>query len=751
MTCGWEALALALPLALGDRLALLALALRGLQSLGFTGQVAGWTVITLIVVFPAALISGIQFPVLVSLLGRGQRELGAQLGRAYAWNTVGAILGSLAGGFGLLPLASAIGAWKLAAILLAVLALAVLLWDYRRQRRPAALLLPLAVTGAAALCLLAMGPTAVWRHSGIGAGRATAPSAWTYNNLREWQHNKRRAIDWQTDGAEASVAISRGSGFAFLVNGKSDGNCLHDSATQIMFPMIGAMLHPDPRSSLVIGLGTGESAGWLAALPQMERVDVVEIEPAIAYVAAACSPLNHNVLEHPKVHIAYNDARELIHTSRRRYDLIASEPSNPYRAGVASLYTLEFYEAAKQRLNPGGLFVQWLQGYEIDVATVRIVLATLSRVFPHVEIWEAKPDDLVLVCGAEPLQYDLARLQGRLYEPVVREAVRIGWRTTTVEGVLAHFVAGPRYVRAVAAQPQVAVNTDNLNLLEYSFARTIVAGRQSAFSLFTLRDEARALGAARPRGIEEGVDWEEKVADQHLAFLAALGDAPINPQFYSGERSKRAEALAYFAFANGRPIATNWTAQKKSPDDLIELLALAWGYAEIGFEAKARPLIEQVRPHGQTEALILDALLLYAQNQQAAAAERLEQACLRLREDPTVLRKLSERGIRLAYDIADKDPQQAPRMEAALSRPLAVMMANEQRRMTRCLVAHKVSPALAAPAMAELEPHVPWTLEMLALRAEAYAAAKHPLAAKAQRDLALFREQAPETRVLMPQ
>ena len=747
LSCGAEALAIAIPLALGDRLAILALSLQGLRYFGFAGQIAAWTVICLIVIFPAAVISGVQFPLLVSLLGRGQRDVGKHLGQAFAWNTAGAILGALSGGFGLLSLATAPGAWKLCVILLAALSVVLLLTARRGEQQPLRMLPPLAVNFAAAICLFAVGPTAVWRHSGIGAGRANPPSAAGYNAMRDWAQLKRRMIAWETDGAEASVAISRGNAVAFLVNGKSDGDCVGDAGTQIMFPMIGAMLHPDPRECLVIGLGTGESAGWLAALPMTQRVDVAEIEPAIARVAQECALLNHNVLAHPKVHVAFNDAREVVQTTRRQYDLIASEPSNPYRAGVASLYTRDFYEAARQRLKPGGLFVQWLQGYEIDIPTVRMVLATLHGVFPHVEVWEAKPDDLVLVCSADPLSYDLARLQSRVELPAVREALRVGWRTTRVEGVLAHYVAGEKYVAAVAQQPAAEVNTDNQNLLEYSFARSIVPGAAGPFTVAGLREEARQLGDDRPAAISGDVDWEA-VADQRLAYLAAIGDAQFMPQGYTGDRGHRAVALANFDAGNGAGITASWELQSKPPFDLIETLALAWGYAELGDESKARPLIERLRPDGAIEAMILEADLLHQQKQHEAAADKLIAAFVAMRSDATVLRRVGEHAMRLAAEIVDKDEQQSPRLNEALSQPLAVLLLNEMRLRTRCYVAKRASLPAAAAAIAELEPHVPWDYELLKLRQEAYQAIKDSREAIATRDLMLFQFHAPDAQVL---
>ena len=100
------------------------------------------------------------------------------------------------------------------------------------------------------------------------------------------------------------------------------------------------------------------------------------------------------------------DAREVLQTTPKRYDVVFSEPSNPYRAGIASLYTQEFYQQVAERLTDGGVFVQWLQAYEVDAQTVRTVYATLDSVFPHVETWEGRTDDLLLVCSNRPIRHD---------------------------------------------------------------------------------------------------------------------------------------------------------------------------------------------------------------------------------------------------------------------------------------------------------------------------------------------------------
>src|SRR5581483_11417933 len=166
LTLGAEAALIALPYALGDRIAIWTALLRPLGSIGFAGLLAGWAAICAVVVLPAAFLAGVQFPLLIALLGAGDDEVGSQVGLAYAWNTGGAILGSLAGGFGALPILTAPGAWRLVVVMLAALAV----WSLaaaRRERAPerrGGWMLALALAALAVALLSARGPTAAWRH-----------------------------------------------------------------------------------------------------------------------------------------------------------------------------------------------------------------------------------------------------------------------------------------------------------------------------------------------------------------------------------------------------------------------------------------------------------------------------------------------------------------------------------------------------------------------------------------------------------
>ncbi|MCU0963370.1 MAG: fused MFS/spermidine synthase, partial [Pirellulaceae bacterium] len=611
LTCGGEAVCLAIPFALGDRLAVQA-ALWTEASATFLEHVTSWTGIALIVVFPAALLSGLQYPILVSLLGEGEQRIGRQVGWCGAWNTIGAIAGSLCGGFGALPLLSAPGAWRLVALLLATVGLGAAIVAVWGQSRPwRRLALPVVLTAAAVSLITYDGPTAVWRHSGIGAGRVALPADRAPNSMRDWAHRRRRRLLWEADGVEASIGLVTDNALSFYVNGKCDGNALDDAGTQIMLGMLPALLHPAPQSGLVVGLGTGESAGWLAEVDEIERVEVVELEPAVDEMARRCAAVNFNVLEHPKVHRRYADAREVLMTARQRYDLIVSEPSNPYRAGVANLFTREFYTVAQQALQPGGLFVQWLQAYEVDVPTVRTVFATLRSVFGFVEVWQSQRGDLLLVCAAEARPLPVAALRSKLLREPFRSALANAWRVTDLEGVCSRYVAGTELVERWSNWPQQAPNTDDRNRVEYGFARTV--GADAGFSVSVLAREAEASGGARPWVTDGELDWE-RVRDHRQIFAATWSGDTSVPRDASPRQRWRARFLqAYYGGAATREMVDMWEATPYEAVFPSEVAILALAYADVG-DPRALPLAEQLASYYPAESASLVTLTRWRQD-----------------------------------------------------------------------------------------------------------------------------------------
>ena len=525
-TCLLEAAAVAGTFALGDRIAILTLALLPLRVAGFGTQIVCWTLVTALVVLPPALIAGYQFPLLIALFGRGRDHVGTQVGRAYAANTAGAILGSLAGGFGLLPWLSATGAWQLVAIALSVLGAAAVLIDRINGARATrtALSWQVAVAVAAIFLLGATGPTAVWRDTGIGAFRADPKDVLTsVNQFRDWNNLQRRTLVWEGDGVESGVALTRASlGYSLFINGKSDGSARGDAGNLVMLGLLGALASPNAHQALIIGLGTGSSAGWLANVPSIQRVDIVELEPLVVDVARACGPVNQNVLQNPKVTLTIGDAREMLQTTKERYDVIASQPSNPFRAGIASLFTLEYYRSAADRLTDDGVFVQWVQGYEIDTPTLRTIYKTLGTVFPQIETWQTDRYDLVLVASKHPHRYRAREMARRIAEEPFKSALADTWRAVNMEGLLAHYIANDSFARAITGAAGVSVNTDDRNVVEFESGRSV--GRR-LFPVAEIKEESLTNGSSRPPlEDEDSVRWPE-LDTAYASYNAAQGSA----------------------------------------------------------------------------------------------------------------------------------------------------------------------------------------------------------------------------------
>ncbi|MGA2033004.1 MAG: fused MFS/spermidine synthase [Thermoguttaceae bacterium] len=723
-----EAAAVAYPFAWGDGLAMQALLFRSQGVCGVNSLVFGWTVITALVVLPTALVAGFQFPLLIALLGRGSRDVGKQVGRAFAWNTVGAILGSLAGGFGLLPLLSAPGAWRAVVLLLAGQTALVALASLRRERRPAVVAGSTAVLAAALTLLCATGPTAVWRHSGIGAGRATL-TAWTPNAIRDWRQAIVRCICWQADGVEASIAISDGFSFSFYVNGKIDGNAIADADTQIMSGLLEGILHGRPQTGLVVGLGTGETAGWMAEIPSMRHVDVVEIEPRVLEMARRCADVNHQVLEHPKVGIAVADAREFLLTSTARYDLIFSEPSNPYRAGIASLFTREFYRAVRQRLQPGGIFGQWLQAYEVDQQTVRTALATLRNVFGHVEIWQTGPNDMLMICTEQPLAYDAALLRRQIGDAPYRSALAVAWQTRDLEGFLAHYVAGQEAVEKFSLQDAERTNSDDCNYIEYGFART-VGQRGGGFSIGKLRNLAVACGAQRP-AVSGKVQWERVEDERQVLYGVGHGDVLIPPSPTPAQRT-RAAIFDCFWKEDYAGVVALWQARDYAAVSPAESAYLCLALALQG-RTEAVPLLAELRGAMPAEADAIRAALLLQKGDTPRAADLLVEVFTRLHDDPWILSVVGQIALKAAATVADRDPRQAARLYAAVRTPFAAEQFEDQRRRTAFTLARE--PAQTMESLAALEPYPPWEEPLLQRRLGIYRAADDPRASAAAADL----------------
>jgi spermidine synthase len=229
-------------------------------------------------------------------------------------------------------------------------------------------------------------------------------------------------VVYEGEGMNSSVAVTLvDEGVRnFHVSGKIEASSEpQDMRLQRMLGHIPALVHPEPRSVLVVGCGAGVTAGSFVVHPSVKRIVICEIEPLIPRVVAEhFSAENYGVVKHKNVEVIYDDARHFILTTREKFDVITSDPINPWVKGAATLYTREYFELCKRRLNADGVITQWVPLYESNAAAVKSELATFFYVFPEGTVWsndvEGQGYDVVLLGQVGPLTIDVDQLQARL-------------------------------------------------------------------------------------------------------------------------------------------------------------------------------------------------------------------------------------------------------------------------------------------------------------------------------------------------
>jgi len=376
-----------------------------------------------VAILPAACLWGASFPLALAAAAR-REDTGMMVGRIYAANTVGAIIGAL--GFSLIaiPWIGTQGAQQLlialAFIAGSIMLAPILLASYRRARSARGPFAGFARIGGVAAVVLTLGLTAL-------LARALPPipaEAIAYGRQLPLQQELPEML-YVGEGINASVAVTwRSDGLiAFHVSGKAEASTAEpDMRLQRMLGHISALLHPRPKSVLIVGLGAGVTAGSFVLHPDVERIVICEIEPLIPQkVAPFFAKENYDVLKDPRVTVVYDDARHYLLTTREKFDVITSDPIHPWVKGAATLYTREYFELAKNHLNPGGVITQWVPLYESSIAVIKIEMATFFGVFRDGVVW-ANDDagqgyDVVMFARTEPTPIDVDALQRRLDRP----------------------------------------------------------------------------------------------------------------------------------------------------------------------------------------------------------------------------------------------------------------------------------------------------------------------------------------------
>ena len=375
------------------------------------------------VVLLPAIGMGMTFPLLTDLTARSAKARGEDVGAAYALNTIGSILGAVLTGFVLVvalgtqaTLRVGLIANGIAALALAGLAARGIAEASAEDRRIRVRVLTAGVFGTMTLLAAAAAPGWSTRLIDLGPTIYARQPMDKAARQRFLEHRGVRQLSFR-EGPNATVSVWEGeTGRSLRVNGKVDASDRGDMDTQIMIGLAPVVARSGATSAFLIGQGTGVTTRVLATVPGMTRVKVVEIEPAVLQMDSFFLRVNDSVLARPNVHAVVDDARSALQLDRDRYDVIVSEPSNPWVAGIATLYTPEFFRIAKARLADDGVFCQWIQLYQLPLPIVAGIVRSLREVFPYVHVWFGGTADLVVLASPRPISYDRRWLE-RLLSP----------------------------------------------------------------------------------------------------------------------------------------------------------------------------------------------------------------------------------------------------------------------------------------------------------------------------------------------
>jgi Flp pilus assembly protein TadD len=464
--------------------------------------------------FPIALGLGIAFPLSLELAGTRDAVYARRLGVLYAVNTAASVVGALVAGFILIP---AVGLRTSLLLATTSLLLGAAMLVVRR---------PLSSRGRLT-ALLPIVAVATWMATSSGWDREwLAAGGYLYTRLLPPGVDARAALTAGTllyyrEGAAGTVSVKALTGERSLsIDGKVDASTARDMLTQKLLAHLPLLLHPNPQHVGIVGLGSGVTLASALVHPVVS-VDVVEISPEVVEASAQFADVNRRALRDPRTRLIRGDGRTHLSLTSHRYDVVISEPSNPWMAGVAALFTQEFFRTVRDRLTLGGIFCQWAHTYDMSDADLRSIVATFHTVFPDGTMWLAGDGDLLLVGSTLPLEPQLENISTAWTRPGVSDDLR------TVEArepfaLLSLFIGGSGEMSRYGAGAMI--QTDDRMALEFSGPFAVFGGvtANHASMLRALLDDGHMPPAvARVLRNATASQWRDRGAMLRKAEAAA--------------------------------------------------------------------------------------------------------------------------------------------------------------------------------------------------------------------------------------
>ncbi|MEW6130139.1 MAG: fused MFS/spermidine synthase [Acidobacteriota bacterium] len=424
------------------------------------------------------LLLGALFPLVVKIVSSNEKSTGRLVGNAYSSNTLGSIAGSFVSGFIMIPSLGLLGSLKVCIALNFVIATA--LFFIKRQSpytKPGALRFAIPQLAGVFTCIMLMAAVALadlpWNSDIMSSAvyrYAPSMNKFTRADFLEYVKKGQGETIFYKEGITATVAVQQiGKDRVLKVNGKPEASTTGDMPTQVLIGAMPLLVRDKTDEVLLIGLGSGVTLGSIEQFP-IRRVTCVELEPAVVEASEQFNDVNNRPLEDERLRMISNDGRNFIFTTSEKFDVIVSEPSNPWLTGIANLFTLEYFKRGADRLTDDGVFCQWLQIYEMHPEDVKTLVATFRAAFPNVYLFRGAEGDLMLLGSKSEKKLDLSVINSHFENPqIAAELRRIN--TIAVSDVMSRFYLGSDEVAKFSAGAKI--NTDNNALIEFSAPRRV--------------------------------------------------------------------------------------------------------------------------------------------------------------------------------------------------------------------------------------------------------------------------------------
>ncbi len=446
----------------------------------------------LVLSLPAAALGSV-LPLWIRVVSETSTLLGDRVGRLLTWNTLGAVVGVTLTGFMLMPNIGLRSSFMALALVLSCAAVIIALVTWKRITALAGMV--------ATACLVLVTATGGegWRHV-LSSGIFRLPNeAFSREVLRE--RRKFVRILFYEDAPDATVSVESiampdgGEDLVLRINGKPDASALGDRSTELLLGQLPLLAKPDSKDVFCFGIGSGITAGTALGYP-IERLVVADNCEPVLRAAKLFEPWNRGVLTNSRTRIYLEDARTALKLSPQKYDVVMAAPSNPWMAGIGSVFSREFYQLVASRLKPGGIMAQWFQIYEIDDDTVQLVLRTFASVFQVMEIWDVAGGDIIMLGSDRPWRSDPEVFKRAFeFEWVRTDLSSIG--LTTPVTVLTRQLASQR--TAFAVPPPGRYQRDEYPILEYVAPRALyVYHAQRALGLQRFDERTVQMDLAAP-------------------------------------------------------------------------------------------------------------------------------------------------------------------------------------------------------------------------------------------------------------